>query len=122
MALCNRWYDLNGETDMTLHDVYLLSPELSIAALGIVVIILDMVIGRKGVLAVVSVAGLVVPLAFSISLWGDLSGEPDGQMVGIFNTLVVDKFSLFFKFLVMEIRSVVAARSIIPLAEKSISP
>ena len=86
---------------MTLHDLYLLSPEISLVALGMVVIILDMVIGRKGVLAAVSVAGLVVPLAFSISLWGGLNGEPDGQMVGIFNTLVVDKFSLFFKFLHM---------------------
>ena len=96
---------------MTLHDLYLLSPEISLVALGMVVIILDMVIGRKGVLAAVSVAGLVVPLAFSISLWGGLNGEPDGQMVGIFNTLVVDKFSLFFKFLVMGIVGLVVMSS-----------
>jgi NADH-quinone oxidoreductase subunit N len=97
---------------MTLHDVYLLSPELSLAALGVVVILLDLVLGRKGILAAVSVAGLAVPLAFSIALWGDLSGEPDGQMVGIFNTLVVDKFSLFFKFLVMGILALVIMSSV----------
>ncbi|MDA0988254.1 MAG: NADH-quinone oxidoreductase subunit N [Chloroflexi bacterium] len=97
---------------MTLHDLYLLSPELSLASLGMVVIILDMVLRRKGVLAAVSVVGLLAPLAFSISLWGDLSGEPDGQMVGIFNTLVVDKFSLFFKFLVMGIVALVVMSSV----------
>lgn len=97
---------------MTLHDLYLLSPELSLAALGMVVILLDMVFRRKGVLAAVAVVGLLVPLAFSISLWGDLSGEPDGQMVGVFNTLVVDKFSLFFKFLVMGIVALVVMSSV----------
>jgi NADH-quinone oxidoreductase subunit N len=94
---------------MTLHDLYLLSPELSMATLGILVIILDMVIRRKGVLAVVAVVGLLVPLAFSIALWGDVNA--DGQMVGIFNTLVVDKFSLFFKFLVMGIVGLVVMSS-----------
>jgi len=97
---------------MTIHDVYLLSPELSLASLGIVVIILDMVLRRKGVLAAVSVVGLLVPLAFSIALWGNLSGEADGQMVGIFNTLVVDKFSLFFKFLIMGILALVVMSSV----------
>ncbi|MFH1560890.1 MAG: NADH-quinone oxidoreductase subunit N [Chloroflexota bacterium] len=97
---------------MTLHDIYLLSPELSLAALGVVVILLDMVVRRKGILGAVSVVGLAVPLAFSISLWGDLSGEPNGQMVGIFNTLVVDEFSLFFKFLVMGILALVVMSSV----------
>ena len=97
---------------MTTHDLYLLSPELSLAALGVVVILLDMVVGRKGILGAVAVAGLVVPLAFSIALWGELTGEPDGQMVGIFNTLVVDKFSLFFKFLVMGILALVIMSSV----------
>ena len=95
---------------MNLHDLYLLSPEVSLAALGMVVILLDMVIGRKGILAAVSVAGLVVPLAFSISLWGDVNA--DGQMKGIFDTLVVDKFSLFFKFLVMGIVGLVVMSSV----------
>ena len=97
---------------MTLHDVYLLSPELSLAALGVVVIILDMMLGRKGALAVVSVLGLAVPLAFSVSLWSALSGEPDARMVGIFDTLVVDKFSLFFKFLVMGVVALVVMSSV----------
>ena len=97
---------------MTLHDVYLLSPELSLAGLGIVIIILDLATGRKGLLAALSVVGLAVPLAFSIALWGDVSGEPSGQMSGIFNSLVVDKFSLFFKFLVMGIVALVVVASV----------
>jgi NADH-quinone oxidoreductase subunit N len=97
---------------MTLHDLYLLSPEMSVAALGIVIILLDMVIGRKGILAAVSVAGLAVPLAFSVSLWQELSGEPNGQMVGLFNTLAVDHFSLFFKFLVIGILALVVMSSV----------
>ncbi|MBF8267316.1 MAG: NADH-quinone oxidoreductase subunit [Dehalococcoidia bacterium] len=97
---------------MTLHDVYLLSPELSLAALGVVVILMDLATGRKGLLATLSVVGLAVPLAFSIALWRDLGGEPDGQMVGIYNTLAVDYFSLFFKFLIMGIVALVVLSSV----------
>lgn len=96
---------------MTLHDVYLLSPELSLAGLGIVIVILDLAMGRKGLLAPLSVVGLVVSLAFSIALWGDVSGEISGQMPGIFGALVVDKFSLFFKFLVLSIVALVVLSS-----------
>ena len=82
------------------------------AGLGLLVIILDLVVGRKGALAVLSVAGLIVPLALSIALWGDLSDKPSGQMSGLFDTLVVDKFSLFFKFLVMGIVALVIMSSV----------
>lgn len=97
---------------MTLHDVYLLSPELSLAAVGLAIIVLDLMIERKGVLAALAVVGLVVPLAFSIALFGDLSGEPNEQMTGIFGTLVVDKFALFFKFLVLGILALVIMASV----------
>ena len=97
---------------MTLHDVYLLSPELSLAAIGLAIILLDLVIERKGVLAALAVAGLAIPLAFSIALFGDLSGEPNEQMTGVFGTLVVDKFALFFKFLVLGILALVVMASV----------
>jgi NADH-quinone oxidoreductase subunit N len=76
------------------------------------IILLDMFIGRKRILAVVSVVGLAVPRVFSISLWTELSGDPDGQMVGIFNTLAVDHFSLFFKFLIMGILALIVMSSV----------
>ncbi|MBI4337466.1 MAG: NADH-quinone oxidoreductase subunit N [Chloroflexi bacterium] len=82
---------------MTLHDLYLLSPEVSLVGLAALVVLLDMVVPRKGVLAGVALAGLVVPLAFSLALWGTVSSE--GAQQGIFGTLAVDKFALFFKFL-----------------------
>ena len=97
---------------MTLHDVYLLSPEISLAAVGLVIILLDLVIEKKGVLAALAVAGLAIPLVFSIALLGDLSGEPNEQMTGVFGTLVVDKFALYFKFLVLGILALVIMSSV----------
>ena len=84
---------------MTLHDIYLLSPELSLAGVAMALILLDLFVSRKGLLVGLGVLGLVLPVAFSFALWGDVNAEATGQMEGIFGTLVVDKFSLFFKFL-----------------------
>ena len=36
---------------MTLHDIYLLSPEISLAAIAMALILLDLVVSRKSVLA-----------------------------------------------------------------------
>ena len=84
---------------MTLNDLYLLSPEIALAGVAMLLILLDLVVSRKGVLLAVGVIGLVLSAVFSLVLWGDLGSEPSGQMQGIFGTLVVDKFSLFFKLL-----------------------
>jgi len=97
---------------MTSYDLYLLAPEITMAALGVLVIILHMVVGRKGILAAVAVAGLIVPLAFSVALWGEVNADADGQIIGVFNTLAVDKFGLFFKFLVMSILALVIMSSV----------
>ena len=84
---------------MTTHDIYLLSPEISIIGLAIILLILDLVLTRKGALAIVAFVGLSAPLALSLMLWMDLNDEGSRQMGAVFGTLVVDKFSLFFKFL-----------------------
>ena len=86
---------------MTLFDLYLLSPELSLAALGGLLALVDLVVKKKSVLPILAVLGLIAPLALSLILWFDLSGGGASQMQGLFNTLVVDKFSLFFKFIVI---------------------
>ncbi|MBI2871985.1 MAG: NADH-quinone oxidoreductase subunit N [Chloroflexi bacterium] len=88
---------------MTVHDIYLLSPELALVALGLAIVLLDLVVQRKGVLGAVALVGLVVPFALSILLWGDVHAEPTETLSGLFGTLVVDKFALFFKFLVLGI-------------------
>ena len=55
---------------MNLRDIYLLSPELSVAILAAVVITVDLMVRNKRVLPIITFVGLLVPLYFSIQLWG----------------------------------------------------
>ena len=96
---------------MTGEDVRLLSPELALAGLAVLVIILDLVVKRKGFLAAVSLVGLIVPIALSVLLWIDVDDEPGKQIVGIFDTLTVDHFALYFKFLVLLVVGLVVLAS-----------
>lgn len=96
---------------MNTHDLYLLSPELSLAGLGVLIILVDLVVGKKSVLPLLAVLGLIVPLAFSISLWLGLPSDGSAPMEGLFGTLVVDKFSLFLKFVLLAAVAVVILAS-----------
>ncbi len=81
-------------------------PELSLAAFAIAVILLDLFVERKGLLVVVSLAGLVVSAGFTIAMWG---GSPQA----IFNNmLAVDGFALFFKLLFLGIAALVILASV----------
>jgi len=83
----------------------LLAPELSLAGFAIVVILLDLVIQRKGWLVIVSIAGLVVSAGLSLAMWG-------GSSQAIFNNmLAVDNFALFFKLLFLGIAALVILAS-----------
>ena len=84
---------------------WLLSPELSICGIALAVILLDLVIKQKAALAAVSVFGLIIPLAFTIALWGE-------QQTSFSGMLVSDNFSLFFKFLIIGIAILVIISSI----------
>ena len=98
---------------MTMHDLYLLSPELSLAGLATILLLLDLVVVRKGSLAALGLVGLIVPIAFSVALWLGLDGKglvPENTGI-LSDTLVVDKFSLFFKFLVLGVVAVVILAS-----------
>ncbi|MCK4368636.1 MAG: NADH-quinone oxidoreductase subunit N [Dehalococcoidales bacterium] len=84
----------------------LFTPELTLAATAIVVILLDLVIPRKGWLVVVSLAGVVVAAGFTIAMWG-------GSSQAIFNNmLAVDNFALFFKLLFLAIAALVILASV----------
>ena len=96
---------------MTGEDVRLMSPELAMAGLALLVILLDLVVQRKGFLGMIAVVGLLVPLGLSIWLWIDVDDEPGKQFVGLFETLTVDQFALFFKFLVLGIVALVVMAS-----------
>ncbi|MFC1949834.1 NADH-quinone oxidoreductase subunit N [Chloroflexota bacterium] len=82
----------------------LFAPEITLAATAVLVILLDLFIERKGLLAVLSIIGLVVSAVFTIVMRGTFEG--------IFNDmLAVDGFALFFKLLFMGIAGVVILSS-----------
>jgi NADH-quinone oxidoreductase subunit N len=84
----------------------LLAPELTLAATTVIVILLDLVIQRKGWLAVVSIIGVVVAAGFTIAMWGG------GSQALFNNMLAVDKFALFFKLLFLAIAALVILASV----------
>ena len=95
---------------MTGHDIYLLSPELSLAAVALLVLFVDFVLKDRRALPVIALAGLGVTIALTIVLWVDLDTGAT-SMTGVSGTLVVDKFSLFFKFLLTGIMAIVVLMS-----------
>ena len=97
---------------MTFEDVRLLSPELALVGVALFVILLDLVVARKGVLALATALGLLIPLGLSIWLWIDVDGELTKQMEGLFGTLAVDQFALFFKFLVLAVVALIVMASV----------
>ncbi|MFQ6026277.1 MAG: NADH-quinone oxidoreductase subunit N [Dehalococcoidia bacterium] len=104
---------------MTGNDVYLISPLLALAGLGIFVILLDLVVTRKGWLVVSAFIGLALPLAFSVLQILDVNGliggpatadlVPDGSVLAA--SLSVDRFGLFFNFLVLAAAGLVVLAS-----------
>ena len=101
---------------MTSNDFYLLSPELSLIAVSMALLILDLFVSKKRVLHLIGFFALVIPLGFSLSLWMDLN--PDNVtksnvvvsgvlQIDVLETLIVDKFSLFFKFLIIGVTALI---------------
>lgn len=95
---------------MSPHDLYLLSPEISLAAVAFLVVLADLVNGPKRLVPAVAIIGLAIPLFFTVLLWGEVAdwwsllGPQIGEQPGVsiptlFGTLAVDRFALFFKFL-----------------------
>ena len=94
---------------MSLNDLFLISPQLSMAGLGILVILADLVLNRKGLVGAVALVGLVVPFSFA---WAQLAEFP-GILFGsgaenlvptdsiLSDSLVVDRFGVFFNLLVV---------------------
>ena len=80
---------------MTAHDLWLLSPELSVAGLAVLVIIVDLIIDKKTPLIWLAAVGLLVPLGLTLALWFN---TPETE-IGVFGTVTADRFALFFHFL-----------------------
>jgi len=75
---------------------YLISPQLSLGALALIIVLLDLFLKEKRILGIVSAAGLALPFGFALSLWGHQETILSGM-------LAVDGFSLFFCFLFLGI-------------------
>ena len=98
---------------MTIHDLYLLSPELSVVGLATLLLLLDLIVSRKGIILGLGVVGLLIPLGFSIALWFTVGDDAAAENTGVLaGTLVVDKFALFFKFLFLGAAAVVGLMSV----------
>jgi NADH-quinone oxidoreductase subunit N len=100
---------------MTVHDLYLVSPQVALAALGILVILLDLVTAGKGWVQGFALVGLAAPTGLALLLLFDLNGSgmanvvPDGSL--LFHSLAVDRFSLYFNFLVLAATALVVLAS-----------
>ena len=96
---------------MTAHDIYLIAPEIALAAVAGAVVVFDLLLRDKRFLPLIAVLGLLVPAGFAVVLWIDVGAESSGSLTGLFDTVVVDKFALFFKFLVLSIVALVVLGS-----------
>jgi NADH-quinone oxidoreductase subunit N len=85
--------------DISARDLFLVSPELAMVGLAVVVIGLDLALRRKGIVTAVGLVGLLVPLVLAVNLWNDVHTFGVDSAFG--GALIVDKFALYLKFLIM---------------------
>lgn len=85
-------------------DLALFRPELTLVATAVAVILLDLFVERKGLLALLSIIGLVIAAGFTVAMWGTSAST-------FHNMLAVDSFALFFKLLFLGIVALVILSS-----------
>src|SRR5579884_343145 len=90
-------------------DLYLLSPELSMALLALLVMVVDLFVRRRIVTVTVALVGLIIPLAFTISL--ALSLDFSVAHRAFFGMLVVDQYAIFFQIVFLIIGAVMLLAS-----------
>ena len=112
---------------MSLQDLYLIAPQLAMAGVGILVILLDLLVSRrKGWLAAAALGGLAAPLALTVvqlfqleqlNFLASLSGgsgpgnlTPADSILAA--SLAVDRFGLFFNLLVIAAAALVIPASV----------
>ena len=90
---------------MTAYDLYLIAPYLAMAALAMLVIVADLVTRRTGFLVGLAFAGLAAPAALSAWQLVDLTSSGATELTAessvILYTLSIDRFALFFNFLIL---------------------
>ncbi len=84
----------------------LLIPELTLTVFAIIVILLDLFVKQKRVLAQVSVSGLIIAGVITLAMWGN-------SFPAIFNNmLAVDNFAIFFKLIFLGVAFLVILASV----------
>ena len=108
---------------MTAYDLYVISPYLAMAGAALLVILLDLALPRdglraKGMLGYAAVALLAAPFILCLVQLYDLGGYeqllqagPDGPESILHGSLSVDRFALYFNFLVLAAAALVALSS-----------
>ena len=76
---------------MTTHDLYLLSPELSMVGLATVLLLLDLVMARKSLILGLGVVGLIVPLGFTVALWFTVGDDAAAENTGVLAGTLVEQ-------------------------------
>lgn len=90
-------------------DLYQLAPEISLALLALVVMAVDLFTKRHFVTVVVSLVGLIIPLAFTVvQEFSSASDTPQTVFSGMF---IVDRYALFFDLIFLVIAAVMILSS-----------
>lgn len=92
-------------------DLYLLMPELVLGGTAGIIILLDLVIKRKEILAPLSLAGVAAAAALSVVMWLKVDGLESNALTGFNGFLIVDHYALFFKFLILGATALVIVAS-----------
>ena len=96
---------------MTSYDIYLIAPQLAMAAIGLIVIVFDLFFRRSKLLPVIAFVGLLAPIGLTLIQLRDLSVSDSSGLVrqsSVFHgSLIVDQFSLFFNFLILIINTMI---------------
>ncbi len=86
-------------------DLRLLSPEIALTVTGAVIILLDLVVQKKDILAGISILGILISGILSFTLLGNGG-------TSFANTLIVDDFSIIFKLLILGATGIVVLSSV----------
>ena len=106
---------------MTAHDLYVISPYLAMAGAATLVILLDLLVPRKGILPYLAFLALSAPFVLSLIQFYDL-GDSNSLLRGaeafstqepsiLLGSVSVDRFALFFNFLVIGAAALVVLAS-----------
>ncbi len=96
---------------MSVHDFYVISPYLAMAGAAVLIILLDLALPKKALLPYLALAALTAPFVMSLIQFYDLGASANLlKGAGEFSTedpsillsaLSVDRFALFFNFLII---------------------